>query len=97
MGFTRWANMDNLQHDHLSQNYAIERVPWVQYFEGSNGLHAAFWHDRFGHVRSHGCVNLAPADAHRVFQETWPVVPEGWHGVNTQRTGFRASRVHVTD
>lgn len=77
--------------------YRIQDVPWTQYFEGSFALHTAFWHNRFGLQKSHGCVNLAPADAHRVFQETWPVVPEGWHGVNTRQTGFRASRVHVTE
>ncbi|MAQ13429.1 MAG: hypothetical protein CMN30_01320 [Sandaracinus sp.] len=89
--------MANLGPDAGDDSYRIQDVPWTQYFEGSFALHTAFWHNRFGLQRSHGCVNLAPADAHRVFQETWPVVPEGWHGVNTQRTGFRASRVHVTD
>ncbi len=78
-------------------SYRIQDVPWTQYFEGSFALHAAFWHHRFGLPRSHGCVNLTPADAHRVFQETWPRVPDGWHGVNTRQTGFRASRVHITE
>ena len=88
--------MANLGPDAGDDQYRIQDVPWTQYFEGSFALHTAFWHNRFGLQRSHGCVNLAPADAHRVFQETWPVVPEGWHGVNTRQTGFRASRVHVT-
>ena len=51
------------------------------YFQGSYALHAAFWHDRFGAVRSHGCVNLAPADAHFLFRWAGPVLPNGWHGV----------------
>lgn len=89
--------MANLGPDAGDDSYRIQDVPWTQYFEGSFALHTAFWHSRFGLQRSHGCVNLAPADAHRVFQETWPVVPEGWHGVNTRQTGFRASRVHVTE
>ena len=89
--------MANLGPDAGDDSYRIQDVPWTQYFEGSFALHTAFWHNRFGLQRSHGCVNLAPADAHRVFQETWPVVPEGWHGANTRQTGFRASRVHVTD
>ncbi len=77
--------------------YRIEDVPWTQYFEGSIALHAAFWHSQYGIVRSHGCVNIAPRDAHWVFQHTWPEVPEGWHGVSTERgTGFRGSRVIVT-
>jgi lipoprotein-anchoring transpeptidase ErfK/SrfK len=77
--------------------YRIEDVPWTQYFEGSIALHAAFWHSQYGIVRSHGCVNIAPRDAHYVFQHTWPEVPEGWHGVSTEGTGFRGSRVLVTE
>ncbi len=76
--------------------YRIEDVPWTQYFEGSVALHAAFWHSQFGTVHSHGCVNLAPNDAHYVFQHTWPEVPEGWHGVSTEGTHVEGSRVLVT-
>ena len=89
--------MANLGPDAGDDAYSIQDVPWTQYFEGSIALHTAFWHHRFGIKRSHGCVNLSPRDAHRVFQETWPRVPDGWHGVNTQHGGFRASRVVVTD
>ena len=89
--------MANLGPDAGDDSYRIQDVPWTQYFEGSFALHTAFWHTRFGTQRSHGCVNLSPRDAHRVFQETWPRVPDGWHGVSTDRTGFRASRVHVTE
>jgi len=42
-------------------------------------------------------VNLSPTDAHRVWNETWPVIPQGWQGVATDHTGFRASRVVVTE
>lgn len=77
--------------------YRIEDVPWTQYFEGSIALHAAFWHGQFGITRSHGCVNLAPQDAQWVFQHTWPEVPEGWHGVSTEGTTARGSRVVVTE
>ncbi len=89
--------MANLGPDAGDDSYRIQDVPWTQYFEGSFALHTAFWHTRFGLQRSHGCVNLSPTDAHRVFQETWPRVPDGWHGVSTDRTGFRASRVHITE
>lgn len=33
-------------------------------------------------ARSHGCINLAPIDALRVFRFTDPPIPEGWHGTN---------------
>jgi lipoprotein-anchoring transpeptidase ErfK/SrfK len=61
--------------------FQLQDVPWVQYFKGAYALHGAYWHDVFGTPRSHGCVNLAPIDAHRVFMWTEPSVPQGWHGV----------------
>lgn len=89
--------MANLGQDASSDDrYRIEDVPWTQYFEGSIALHAAFWHAQYGIPRSHGCVNLAPADAQYVFRHTWPEIPEGWHGVSTEGTRMRGSRVLVT-
>jgi hypothetical protein len=61
--------------------YSIEDVPWTMYFLGSYALHAAFWHDRFGNQRSHGCVNLAPRDARWLFFWSLPELPSAWHGV----------------
>jgi hypothetical protein len=90
--------MANLGPDAGDESYRIDDVPWTQYFDGSVALHGAFWHSRFGLQRSHGCVNLAPRDARYVFEHTWPEVPEGWHGVSTERgSPFRGSRVVVTD
>jgi hypothetical protein len=83
--------------DGNDDRYSIEDVPWTQYFSGSVALHGAFWHDRFGLTRSHGCVNLAPKDAHRVFDALWPRVPEGWLGVTTEEGTFRGSHVWVTE
>jgi lipoprotein-anchoring transpeptidase ErfK/SrfK len=62
--------------------FQLRDVPYIQYFESGYALHAAYWHDVFGTPRSHGCVNLAPVDAHRIFFWTDPPVPEGWHAVN---------------
>lgn len=66
--------------DEIGSEYLIEDVPYVQYFHRGYALHGAFWHDNFGQVQSHGCVNLAPGDAAWVFEFTGPDVPEGWHG-----------------
>ena len=60
------SDMDNLEDENAARYYRIEDVPWVQYFSKGVGLHGAFWHQSFGHVRSHGCVNLAPLDAQRL-------------------------------
>ncbi len=62
--------------------YSIEDVPWIMYFDGSTALHGAFWHSRFGHERSHGCVNMTPHDAHELFGWVGPKLPDGWHGVH---------------
>jgi lipoprotein-anchoring transpeptidase ErfK/SrfK len=43
--------------------YDIKHVPWTQYFDGSEALHGAWWHNNFGHPMSHGCVNVqTPTD-----------------------------------
>lgn len=60
--------------------YSIDDVPYVMFFFRSYALHGAFWHDRFGHVKSHGCVNLAPLDARWLFRWAPPIVEDGWHG-----------------
>ncbi|HNS97556.1 MAG TPA: L,D-transpeptidase [Polyangiaceae bacterium] len=60
--------------------YSIQDVPYVLYFERSYAVHAAFWHNNFGTRMSHGCVNMAPADAKRIFFWSAPLVPPGWHG-----------------
>ncbi len=60
--------------------YSIEDVPYVMYFHGAYALHSAFWHDRFGHTKSHGCVNLAPLDARHIFHWAGPRLELGWHG-----------------
>lgn len=58
--------------------YHVERVPWVAHFKPRFALHGAYWHGRFGLPASHGCVNLAPRDAHVVFDLLQPELPPGW-------------------
>lgn len=72
------TKMDNLDKDEVDRHYAIEDVPWVQFFDKAIALHGAFWHRDFGHVHSHGCVNLAPLDARWLFAFTAPHLPIGW-------------------
>lgn len=78
------TTMDDLTSE--DEAYLIEDVPWTMYFEGNFALHAAFWHQHFGRPRSHGCVNLAPADARWIFQWSGPELPSSWHGVFADRT-----------
>lgn len=63
------------------EEFELRDVPYVQYFDEGYALHGAYWHDRFGMPRSHGCINLSPADARRLFAFTEPALPAGWHAV----------------
>lgn len=78
------ATMDN---DADGDVFDLRDVPYVQYFKDGYALHASYWHDEFGTPRSHGCINLAPADAAWLFAWTDPQVPEGWHGALELRSG----------
>jgi hypothetical protein len=77
----RTTDMTNLEEPEAEHYYAMEEVPWVLFFEKGFGLHGAFWHRSFGHPRSHGCVNLTPLDARRLFDWTSPHLPTGWTAV----------------
>jgi lipoprotein-anchoring transpeptidase ErfK/SrfK len=66
--------------------FTLRDVPHIQYFHKNYAIHGAYWHDVFGIARSHGCINLAPADSLRVFRWTEPQVPKAWHGVRQDGT-----------
>ena len=55
--------------------YDLQDVPWIMYFNRDVGLHAAYWHDRFGYPSSRGCVNLSPRDAKWLFDWATPQLP----------------------
>jgi hypothetical protein len=39
--------------------YNVPAVPWTMYFTGEgHAIHGAYWHNNFGAVMSHGCVNM---------------------------------------
>lgn len=58
--------------------YSVATVPWVQFYDKGLALHTSYWHDKFGTRRSHGCTNLAPADARFLYFWSEPSVPPGW-------------------
>ncbi len=90
------ASMTMANQAYEDKPYMVEHVPWVMLFQGHNAIHGAYWHNRFGRRKSHGCVNLAPLDAKWLFDWVAPPMPEGW-------TGFlpsdleRSVTVHVRD
>lgn len=38
--------------------YLVKNVPHVMYFFEGYAIHGAYWHNNFGRVASHGCVNV---------------------------------------
>ena len=72
------SDMDNVERDELDAHFSLEDVPYVQFFDHAVALHGTYWHRDFGHVKSHGCVNLAPLDARWLFGFTGPRLPTGW-------------------
>ena len=57
------------------QYYDLPGVPWDLYFTYQGAaIHGTYWHENFGKQSSHGCVNLAPAQAEKLYH---------WAGVGT--------------
>ncbi|MBT4841980.1 MAG: L,D-transpeptidase [Anaerolineae bacterium] len=58
-----------------NSGYDLPGVPWVLYItESGISFHGTYWHNDFGHPRSHGCINLAPHAAKWLYRWTAPVV-----------------------
>ena len=86
------TTMDSDVADH---EFELRDVPWVMYFKGGYALHGAYWHDDFGRVRSHGCINLAPIDARYAFFWSAPEVPEHWHAAYAGEAMGQGTIVHI--
>ena len=55
--------------DFSDQYYDLPGVPWDLYFiEDGTVIHGAYWHDHFGEPWSHGCVNLPPDQAKKLYE-----------------------------
>ena len=50
------------------QVYDLPGVPWNLYFTQDGAvIHGAYWHNHFGEPWSHGCVNLSPENAKKLY------------------------------
>lgn len=61
--------------------YDLPNVPYVMFFYNDQvgkgegfSLHGAYWHNNFGYPMSHGCVNISPANAEKLYDWADPVV-----------------------
>jgi hypothetical protein len=51
-----------------TDEYDLPGVPWTMYFTGDGAaIHGTYWHDEFGFQHSHGCVNLPPDQARKLY------------------------------
>lgn len=64
--------------------YDLPNVPYVMFFSNDQvapykgyGLHGTYWHNDFGRVHSHGCVNLPTPVAKSLYEWTTPTMPDG--------------------
>jgi len=55
--------------------YDLPNVPYVMFFSNDEvpasrgySIHGAYWHNNFGHIMSHGCVNMRVEDVAKVYE-----------------------------
>ena len=56
--------------------YEFPGTPWCCYFIPETGVafHGAYWHDNFGMMMSHGCVNMPCDKAKWLFRWAKPTI-----------------------
>ncbi|MEW6401920.1 MAG: L,D-transpeptidase [Chloroflexota bacterium] len=71
---THWKIISkNMTAGNAQAGYSTPAVPWNTFVSGEGvAIHGAFWHNAFGEKRSHGCINVSPADAKWIFRWTTP-------------------------
>lgn len=84
--FTIWskARATKMEGGSGKYYYYLPNVPYVMFFENEEiagfrgfSLHGTYWHNDFGRVHSHGCVNLPTPVAEQLYFWTTPVNSEG--------------------
>jgi hypothetical protein len=63
------------------EEYELPGVPWVSFFQADGiGFHGTYWHDNFGSMMSHGCVNMRNEDAKWLYRWTTPKIHQSeWY------------------
>ena len=70
--------------------YYLPNVPYVMFFSNDQvskytgySLHGTYWHNDFGKVHSHGCVNLPTPIAETLYYWVGPVLQDGKKSIST--------------
>ncbi len=64
----------SLRSDASEAYETLPGVPWVSYFEPRTGvaIHGTYWHNNYGTVMSHGCINMLPEEAKWIYRWSTP-------------------------
>ncbi len=65
--------------------YELIGVPWVSFFHKDGvAFHGTYWHDNYGRMMSHGCVNMRNQDAKWLYRWSAPFAKASdWNRVGT--------------
>jgi lipoprotein-anchoring transpeptidase ErfK/SrfK len=77
----RKYRVKDMEGNPFGDHYLVKDVPWPQYFFEGYAFHGAFWHNNFGRIASHGCLNLTGADAKWMSDFLYPQIPPGWQTI----------------
>jgi hypothetical protein len=77
----RKYRVKDMEGNPFGEHYLVKDVPWPQYFFEGYAFHGAFWHNKFGQIASHGCLNLTGADAKWLSDFLYPQIPPGWQSI----------------
>lgn len=73
----------------LGTYYYLPNVPYVMFFANSNfpasagfSLHGTYWHNNFGYVMSHGCINMRTEEAGQLYFWSMPDL-KGLHSIRS--------------
>lgn len=78
--------------------YDLPGIGWTTIFAtGGVAIHSTFWHNTYGDPVSHGCVNVAPADAQWIFRWTQPNVQFDPGMLDVALTGQASTKILVNE
>ena len=76
--------------------FDLPGVPWNTFFTYDGiAIHGTYWHNDFGVVRSHGCVNVPIPVAKFIYRWTFPTAPYTDAFVRGDVKGMNATQIEV--
>ncbi len=76
--------------------FDLPGVPWITFFTLTGiGFHGTYWHNDYGAVRSHGCVNVPIPVAKFIYRWTFPTAPYTDSFVRGDVPGMSSTKIEV--